>query len=116
MLAQALTLVGYNAKSVRELFGQGTKDPMLIQWLGFQGGIWITADERAKRKHAEEIRRASIHLVWVRRPRNLRFSKKDQLLLLLWVVDPILEQIAKAKGPVQFLAFYRGERPRWKRL
>lgn len=116
VLAEALTLVGYNAKSVRRLLGAGTEDPILINWLGIQRGIWITTDQKAKSEHFKDIKKAGIHIIWVRPPRHLQFSKKTQLLLLLWVIDPILQEIAKVKGPAQFLAYYSGSRPKYKRL
>lgn len=115
ILAPALRLVDYNAVAVTQQFGPGVQDPILIQWLGFQGGIWITADEKAKRKHSEEIKGAGIHIVWVRRLKEV-MSKKAQLLLLLWVIDPILEEIAKTRRPAQFLARYSGKRLKWERL
>jgi len=114
-IAKALALVDYNSVAVTEQFKDGTPDQTIIQWLGFHGGIWITADERARRVHAEEIRGAGIHILWVRRPKH-GMSKKDQLLLLLWVLDPILQEITRARGPAQFLASYSGQRPRWKKL
>jgi hypothetical protein len=109
-------LVDYNAVAVTEQFGQGVEDPTLIQWLGFRGGIWVTADKRAKHQHSEEIREAGIHILWVRRHKKEGMSKKAQLLLLLWVLDPILDEIARARRPTQFLSRYIGERPKWERL
>ncbi|MBT9148785.1 MAG: hypothetical protein DDT28_00199 [Dehalococcoidia bacterium] len=116
MLAQVLRLVDYNAVAVREQFGEGAQDPILIRWLGLQRGVWITSDERAKWEHSHEIKDAGIHILWVRRPKNLRFGKKAQLLLILWVIDPVLQEIVNARGPAQFRARYSGERPRWERL
>jgi hypothetical protein len=111
-LAQALRLVDYNAEAVSDKFGQGAPDPIIIQWLGLQGGVWVTADEHAKREHAEEIKAAGIHILWVRRPKKQGFSKKAQLLLLLWIADDVLNHIAGAKNPAQFLAQYSGQRPK----
>ena len=114
-LADALKLVNYNAIACTKQFAGGAPDPNIIQWIGLQGGIWITADERAKRTHSEEIKKAGINIVWVRRPKK-GMSKKAQLLLLLWVIDPILDETLKSKEPVHFLAKYSGMRPKWERL
>ena len=115
-LANALRLVGYNTIAVRDQFGHGADDPTLIQWVGLRGGIWITGDEQAKRKHAQEIKNAGIHIIWVRRPKNAGRSKKDQLPLLLWVIDDILQEISKSKLPTQFSARCSGKRPKYERL
>jgi len=114
-LADALSLVDYNAVACSKQFSGGTPDPIIIQWLGLQNGIWITADERAKRTHADEIQKAGINIIWVRRPKQ-GMNKKAQLLLLLWVIDQILDEIKKSKGSVYFLAKYSGARPKWERL
>lgn len=114
-LSQALRLVDYNALSVTEQLGEGATDPIIIHWLALQGGIWVTADERARRKHANEIRAAGIHILWVRRHRKHGMSKKAQLLLLLWIVDDILQEIRQARAPTQFLAYYSGQRPKWEK-
>lgn len=114
-LAEALRLVGYSAMAATEQFGQGAPDPMIIKWHGLRGGIWVTADEKARREHAQEIKDAGIHILWVRRPKH-GMSKKDQLLLLLWVIDSILQEMSMARGPTQFLAKYSGARPKWERL
>ena len=111
-LAKALTLVDYNAVACIDQFSGGTPDPIIIQWLGLQNGIWITADEKAKRVHSEEIQKANINIIWVRRPKQ-GMNKKAQLLLLLWVIDPILDEILKAKSPIHFRAKYSGARPKW---
>jgi hypothetical protein len=110
-LAVILRLLDYNAKAVTEQFGQGVEDPTLIRWLGLQGGIWITADEKAKRQHADEIMEAGIHIVWVRRSKE-GMGKKDQALLLLWVIDTIVGHISRARKPTQFLAYFVGRRPK----
>jgi len=115
-LAEALRLVGYTAVAVTDQFEQGARDPVLIQWLGLQGGIWVTADEKVRREHAEEIKTAGIHILWVRRPKKLGMSKKAQLLLLLWVIDPILDEVRRTRRPLQFLAKYSGAKPKWERL
>jgi hypothetical protein len=115
-LAEALTLVDYNALSVSKVFGQGAQDDTIIQWLGLRGGIWVTGDEKAKHKYAVGIKKAGIHIVWVHRHKKYGMSKKDQLKLLLWVLDPILEVVSKTKGPAQFQTLYSGIRPVWKQL
>ena len=114
-LADALSLVDYNAVACSKQFSGGTPDPTIIQWLGLQNGIWITADEKAKRKHADEIQQAGINIVWVRRPKQ-GMNKKAQLLLLLWVIDPILDEIMKSKDIAYFLAKYSGAKPKWERI
>ena len=115
-IAQALRLVDYNAIAVTEQLGPGADDPSLINWLGLQGGIWVTADERARRQHSDEITRAGIHMLWVRRPRRGGLSKRDQLFLLLGVLDPILDYLARARAAMQFRASYSGARPKLERL
>jgi hypothetical protein len=114
-LAEALNLVDYNAVACSKQFAGKTPDPTIIQWIGLQNGIWITADERARREHAKEIKKAGIKIIWVHRSKE-GMSKKAQLLLILWVIDPILEEINKSKGASYFLANYSGIRPKWKRL
>lgn len=114
-LAEALRLVGYSTASTTEQFGQGAPDPMIIKWHGLRGGIWVTADEKARRKHAQVIKDAGIHILWVRRSKQ-GMSKKAQLMLLLWVIDPILQEMSMSRGPAQFLANYSGARPKWERL
>lgn len=115
-IAAALVAVGYNAVSVRAKFGQGTKDPSLIQWLGMQRGVWITRDKKAKSKHADEIEKSQIHIGWVTFPKKAGLSMKNQLLLLLWCVDEILEQIIRARQPARFRLYYNGKQPKFERL
>lgn len=115
-LAEALRLVDYNAVAVTDQFGHGVKDPTLIQWLGLQGGIWVTADEKARREHSDEIKDAGIHIIWVRRPKKTGMNKKQQLLLILWTIDPILDEIATAQRPAQFMAYYNVQRPKYERI
>jgi len=115
VLVNALKLVDYYAVSCTEQFPEGTPDPMLIEWLGVQNGIWITADEKAKRQYADEIKSAKIHIVWVQRPKD-GMNKRKQLLLLLWVIDPILEEIKNCNKPSHYLAKYSGIRPKYKRI
>jgi len=114
-VADALHLVDYNAIACTKQFSGGTPDPTIIQWLALQNGIWITADERAKRKHADEIQKAGINIIWVHRPKE-GLSKKAQLLLLLWVIDPILNEIKKSNSTSYFLAKYSGLRPKYERI
>lgn len=114
-LADALSLVDYNAVACTRHFSGGTPDPIIIQWVGLQNGIWITADERAKRKHADEIQKANINIVWVHRSKQ-GMSKKAQLLLLLWVIDPILDEVKKSNRASYYLAKYSGLRPKYKRI
>jgi len=116
VIAKALCMVDYNAESVTEKFGPSITDPILIQWLGLQRGIWVTADENARRKHATEINNAGIHVLWVRRDRNMGMSKREQLLLILWVIDDILETAGASRAPAQFLAYFSGKRPKWEKL
>jgi len=115
-IATALKAVGYNASAVRDRFGAGTDDPTLIQWLSLQKGIWITRDKKAKSKHAEEIERSQIHIGWIAFPKKEGLSMKDQLPLLLWHVDDILEQVARSRQPARFSLHYNGKKPKCDRL
>lgn len=115
-MAKALALVDYNVIACTEQFPGGTPDQTIIQWLGLQNGIWITADERAKREHSDEIHKAGINIVWIRRSKKEGMSKRAQLLLLLWVLDPVLDEIKKSKSAAFFLAKYSGLRPKWERI
>lgn len=114
-IAKALKLVDYNAVACTDQFSGGTPDKLIIQWLGLQNGIWITADEKAKREHSGEIHKSGINIIWVRRSKE-GMSKKAQLLLLLWVIDPILDEVNKLKSAAYFLAKYSGARPKWERI
>lgn len=117
-VAAALRLVDYsNAVAVSDRFGEGVEDPIVIQWLGLQGGLWVTMDERARHRHAAVIEQSGIHVLWVRRPKS-GMSKRQQLYLLLGVLDSVLEQIKRTRlnQSLRFLAKYSGERPRVERL
>ena len=114
-VAQALCLVDYNAQAVRDVLSPGVDDPSLIRWLGLQAGVWVTADDKAKKQHADAMNKAGIHVLWIRRPKS-GLSKKGQLLLLLWVLDEILDQLSTAKGPRWFTAQFSGKRPKWYRI
>jgi len=115
-LATALSAVGFKATAVRDRFGPGTDDPTLIQWLGLQKGMWVTRDKKAKSKHADEIERSQIHVAWVRFPKNQGLSMKSQLLLVLWHLDDMLEQISRARQPARFTLYYSGQKPKCERL
>lgn len=115
-LATALSAVDYNAIASTVQFGPGTPDPMIIQWLGFQGGIWVTADLESKRKHRDAIKDASIHILWIERPKKVGFSKKAQLLLIISVIEPVLKEISRSKVTCYFVAKFSGERPKLERL
>ncbi|MBI2918678.1 MAG: hypothetical protein HYY01_11915 [Chloroflexi bacterium] len=114
-VSQALRLVDYNARHGTEVFPQRMPDPTVVPWLALQQAVWVTADERARRQWAEEIRRAGIPVIWVHRPKE-GLSRKALLLLLLWVLDPILTEVAKARGPRHFRASFSGKRPKWEAL
>lgn len=114
-LADALSLVDYNAVACTRHFAGGTPDPTIIQWIGLQNGVWVTADERARRKHADEIQKANINIIWVHRPKQ-GMSKKAQLLLLLWVIDPILDEVKRFNRGSYYLAKYSGLRPKYERI
>jgi hypothetical protein len=111
-LAIALQAVNYNAIACNKQFPNATPDPTIIQWLALQGGIWITADEKAKRQHALEIKKAGVHVIWIKRSKN-GMNAKNQLLLILWIIDPILQEISRAKRPCYFIGDYNGLRPRY---
>ena len=114
-LANVLRILDYNARAVKEVLPEGTKDEVLLGWLSLQGGVWVTADDRARRRHNQAIRAAGVNVLWVTRPRD-GMSKKAQAYLLLGVLDKLLDGLVHARDPRWFRAYYSGERPKLEEL
>ncbi len=114
-LQTVLSAVGYQAVSVQQAVGAGAQDSVILSWLGLRQGIWVTADEKAKRQHAGLIKSAGIHIIWVHRPKE-GLNLRQQALLLLSTLDLILEDAARARSPRLYLVKFSGQRPRWERL
>jgi len=116
-VANALALFEYNVTSVRVVFGgrDRVKDPEIISWLAALDGpgVWIHADDRAKKQHRAEIIAGGISTVWVIRPGG-SMSGKHQLRLLSWAIPNILDQYTPFHRPFHVRARERGEsaRPR----
>jgi len=115
-LAIALSAVDYNAIASTVQLGSGALDPTIIQWLGFQGGLWVTADFDSKRKHADAIKNASINILWIERPKNGGFPKRSQPRLVISVIDPVLNEIAKSRCTCFFIAKFNGDKPKCIRI
>ena len=56
-VADALSLVGYNATSNRNVFDnrQGVTDREIIEWAGASSALWVYSDDKPKRESAKTI-------------------------------------------------------------
>ena len=107
----ALSAVGFNAKGVREVLGQGVSDPEIIEWLGAQGGVWVHADDRAKKQHRQEMVTAQISTLWVHRPRQ-GMSAVDQLRAIIYVLEDYLSVLRGSRGPTHRQVLIHGQQGR----
>ena len=113
-IAKALRLVGYNIRSVEEVFGNrpgGVMDPEIIEWCAENSAVWLTADIAAKRRHQQQTKLHRISVVWYNSPKQ-GWSTKQQH----WVITKFLQRIADdlASGNVIHFRVGSGEKSRLK--
>lgn len=110
-VARALSAVGFNARSVEEALGQGAQDPDIIEWVGQQGGVWVHADNSARRQHRQETLTARISTLLVRRPKE-GMSAVDQLRAIIYVLEDYLAALQTSRGPVHRQVSLHGQQGR----
>ena len=91
-IAEALRLVGYNIRSVEQVFGNrpgGVKDPEIIEWCAENSAVWLTADIAAKRRQEQQTKLRSISVVWYHSPKQ-GWSTMQQH----WIITKFLQRIA----------------------
>ena len=113
-IAEALRLVGYNIRSVGEVFGNrpgGVKDPEIIEWCVENSAVWLTADIAAKRRHEQQTKLCSISVVWYHSPKQ-GWSTMQQH----WIITKFLQRIGNelASGDVWHFRVGSGEKSRLK--
>ena len=71
-VADALSLVGYNATSTRNVFDnrQGVTDREIIEWAGASRALWVYSDDKPKRESAKTILTEGVRTLWVYRPQR----------------------------------------------
>lgn len=117
VVADALALVGLPAKSAYEVFERrdNVKDEEIITWLGQLGpaGIWVHADNRARKQHRVRIISNRISTIWVKRKKG-GMSAREQLRLLSYVLPYALENYVPFEKPFHLTVGEHGNelRPR----
>lgn len=99
-VAQALALVGYPIKTVRQIWQQeGAKDPEIIAWCREHDAVWIHADDRARKVHRIQLQTSGIRTLWIHRPGGA-MTGREQLRILSFVLPklaPKLRERSKAR-------------------
>ncbi len=96
-VADALQLVGYDIQDVvtvldpdRARGSDSIKDPEIIAWCQENGGVWIHADDRARKEHGALMLRSRIRTLWVFRPHG-RMTAREQLRILAFALPKLLD-------------------------
>ena len=118
-IAEALRLVGYNIRSVEEVFGNrlgGVKDPEIIEWCAENSAVWLTADIAAKRRHEQQTKLRRISVVWYHSPKQ-GWSTMEQHRIITKFLQRIANELAS--GDVKHFRVGSGEKSRlrveWRR-
>jgi predicted nuclease of predicted toxin-antitoxin system len=109
-VAKALCLVQYKFITVFEAFGgrSGVLDPEIIEWARVHNAIWVSADDRARKKHRAQILSANIGTLWIYRPRG-QMSSREQLRILSYVLPNLIEQHAQHPRHLHYEVAIHGE-------
>jgi hypothetical protein len=96
-LAAGLRTARWDILAVHELFevapSERIVDEQIIPRCREEGRVWVTADDAARRRHAEQLGIHDIHVLWVKR-RDGRMGSPHQLALLSHAIlrlDQLLE-------------------------
>lgn len=95
-IADALSLVGYNATSTRNVFEnrQGVTDREIIEWAGASNAVWVYADDKPKRESAKTVLAEGLRTLWVYRPRGV-MSAREQLAIVSYLLPDLLDRLSK---------------------
>ena len=116
-VATALSLVGLPVQNAYDTFDRrdSVTDEEIIEWLSPRGpaGIWVHADDRAKKRHKADIVSNRISTIWVRRKKG-RMSARSQLRLLAHVIPYVLDYYSPFERPFHITTMEHGNdlRPR----
>lgn len=112
-VADALSLVGYNATSVRNVFDNrhGVSDREVIEWAAASGAVWVYSDDKLKRESAKTILAEGVSTLWVYRPRGV-MSAREQLAIISHLLPDLLDRLGARDTPTHFRMDALGGFPR----
>lgn len=112
-VAEALRLVGYNFTTVFRVFPGRARVPdhEIIEWLYRNDGVWVHADDKAKREHGKLIIAKNIRTLWIYRPRGM-MSGAEQLRILSYVLPVLLDNYRQHPSRRHYAADVLGQPPR----
>ncbi len=112
-VADALSLVGYNATSTRNVFDnrQGVTDREIIEWAGASNALWVYSDDKPKRESAKTILTGGVRTLWVYRPRGV-MSGREQLAIVAHLLPDLLDRLGAADASAHFRMDALGGFPR----
>ena len=90
VVAEALSLVGYNFTTSAAELGKGTLDPDIIAWCRDNGATWVHADRRVYRQHRDPLQTSGIRTLLVNQP-SKGMTAKEQLRILSFVLPKLAE-------------------------
>lgn len=93
-VADALSLVGYNATSARNVFDNrpNVSDREIIEWAGASNALWVYADDKPKRETAKAILAQGVRTLWIYRP-HARMSAREQLAVIAHMLPDLLDRL-----------------------
>ena len=112
-VADALSLVGYNATSTRNVFDnrQGVTDREIIEWAGASSALWVYSDDKPKRESAKTILTEGVRTLWVHRPRGV-MSAREQLAIVSHLLPERLDRLSSPDSPGHYRMDALGGFPR----
>jgi hypothetical protein len=113
IVADALSLVGYNVTSVFKAFNKesGVKDSRIIEWCKKNNAIWVHADDKSRKEHKKDILMAGIRFLWVYRPGG-KMSSKEQLRIISYVFPDLIDKYLSTPKKLHYKASAHGEATR----
>lgn len=102
-VADALSLVGYNATSTRNVFDnrQSVTDREIIEWAGASNAVWVYSDNKPKRESAKTVLSEGVRTLWIYRPRG-GMSAREQLAVVSYLLPDLLDRLSKPNSATHF--------------
>jgi len=116
-IAKALRLFSYDILHIQEVaeLSPDSSDPEIFNWCSLNGRTWITHDIEAKTKHASDLKKSRISVLWVRgHPKNNAnwfFFK-----MIVKEIDKFHEKLQRAHGAIHYRVTRRGLIYMWAEL